>query len=210
MTTALSTLRTSVADAIGNSQTISTRQTDLALNYAHLLAALYFDPPEMRIETDVILSSSATSVSLSALTRPRVIDVIYNYTSSRRMHSLPWDRWYLLKPGGAGNALYYCHYNATLYTDPTPAANNTLNVFYKKYPAALSSAGDTLDFDYHDSWIVMTATKFVWAMQEENEAVDMITKVGDAIGIPLAMGTQLRHDFEEGIRGQYNVQGTKA
>ena len=208
MSSTLQQLRTAVTDALGNEGAKAVVWADRAVNYAQLLAALYFDPPELKVSSDLTLLVSGVSVSLSTLTRPRIIDLIYNQTTSRRMWPLSWERWYILAPTTAGDTLYYCRRNTTLYTAPPPTAESTLNVYYRKYPAPLADTDDTLDFDFHDSFIVSTALKFAWAFQEEMENADMMSKVGDATGVPLALGTKLRQDFEEGIREQYNISGT--
>ena len=210
MPSTLLTLRTAITDALGNESTKAITWADRSINYAQLLAALIFDPPELKITGDLTLSASGVGVVLTTLTRLRVIDTIYNATSSRRMWPISWEKWHILKPSGAGNALYYCRLGTTLHTAPIPVVNNALSCYYHKYPVALSAVGDTLDFDYYDSFITSTAIKFAWAFQEETENVDMLQRVGDSISIPLAIGTKLRKDLEEGIREQYNISGTKA
>uniref|UniRef100_A0A6M3KB56 Uncharacterized protein n=1 Tax=viral metagenome TaxID=1070528 RepID=A0A6M3KB56_9ZZZZ len=210
MPSTLLTLRTAVTDALGNTGTKAVTWADRALNYAQLLAALIFDPPELKVTDDLTLAISGSSVSLSTLTRLRAIETIYNSTSSKRMWPLSWDKWYILAPATVGDAIYYCRRSETLHTAPIPTVANTLRTHYYKYPAALTVTDDTLDFDNHDSFIVNAAIKLAWAFQEETENVDMMNKVGEAIGIPLAMGTKLRHDLEEGIREQYNISGAQA
>jgi len=126
------------------------------------------------------------------------------------MWPISLDRWDILKPGGSGSALYYCRVGSTLYVSPVPTTNNSLTCFYHKYPAQLTVNTDQLDFDHYDPFIVSTALKFAWAFQEEGESADVFAKIGESIGIPLAMGTALRKSLEEGLRGQYNVLGAKA
>jgi len=208
MASTLATLRTVITDAIGNSQTKATSWADRGLNYAQLLAALLFDPPELHTDTTLSLPSGGTSVSLATLTRLNDITKVYNTTNSNIMWSVPWERWYLITPTGTGTPKYYSRRGATMPICPTPTAITSLSVYYRQYPSTLSSATDTLSFDYHDPWIISTAMEFVWAFQEEKESVDMFKTIGDSIGVSLAIGTKLRASLEEGIRVQHNISGT--
>lgn len=209
MASSLSALRTAVTDAIGNSQPIALRQTDLAINYAQMIAALFFDPPELHTYTTISLGIGASSASLTGFARLNCIENVYNSTGVNKVWPIPWTRWQILTAVAAtGTPKYFSRQGNILHTYPTPIASTTLYVYYKQYPSLLSNAGDTLSFDNYDSFIVPTAIKLVWAFQEEPEAVDVLAKVGESIGIPLTMGTQLRRNLEEGISGKYDLSGT--
>jgi len=188
-----------VTDALGNDSSKATAWATRGINYAYLLTALLFLPTELQKSTSLTLTAAASTVDLSSLTSLRLIDSLYNATSSRKMFPLSWEKWHILKPTVAGNALFYSRRNVTLYTAPPPAVDNTLTCYYTDYPSLLAS-GDTLGIANHDPFIVSTALKFAWAFQEEKEVSDLFGIVEESLKLPFLTNAIMRKQFEEGAK----------
>lgn len=191
-----------VTDAMGDDSAKAVTWAGRGVNYAQLVAAILFQPPELQKSTSLTLAASGESVSLSALTALRVIDSIYNITASRGMHPIEWSRWDVVKPVGAGNATVYCRRGTTLYTAPIPTSSNFLTMYYTDYPSVLTS-GDTLSFSNLDPFIVSSAIKFAWAFQEEGESSTLFDKIEETLKLPFTLNAIQRKQLEEGVR---NVQ----
>ena len=204
-------LITVVTDALGRTDDKAVAWATRGINYAQVMAAIAFNPPELYVSGALTLNANGVSVSLSTLTDLRFITSMYNTTISSPMYELPEDKWYLLKPSGSGSARYYLRQNATLLLAPSPTVENILTCNYKRYPALLTNDSDVLSFSQHDAYITTTAIQLAWAYQEEGESSSLFQKISDAVGAISLADTKLRKDLEEGIkRVENSTTGDKA
>jgi len=186
MSSSLTTLRSVVTDALGRSDTLALSWADRGLNYGQLLAAKLYSPPELKTSGSLTVAASGVSVSLSALTTLYYFISIYNVTGSNDVWLSDFTRWSVI-PTGAGSVKYAARFGSTLYTKPTPTAENALTVYYIKFPTTLDDATDTIDFDHYDSFVTSFAIQYAFACQEEKESSDIFTSVlstinsGDAV-----------------------------
>ncbi len=177
MSTSLTVLRAVVTDALGRSDTVATSWADRGINYGQYLAAKLYSPVELRTSGTVTVAASGTSVSLSTLTTLYYLVSLYNLTNSSDIFMCDFSRFSFVIPTGAGSVKYATRFGSTLYTRPTPTVENSLTVYYVKYPTALDDATDTLDFDHYDSFITSFALQYAWACQEEKESSDIFTGI---------------------------------
>jgi hypothetical protein len=77
-------------------------------------------------------------------------------------------------------------------------------------PAKLTADNDKLEVLNHDSWIISMASSYAFTCMEEKESADAWATIGQGHGVPLAIGTQLRTEFEEALKHGYIVQRTRA
>lgn len=166
--------------------------TDAAINYAALLAALVFEPPELRTSGDLTVAGGSDSVSFGSLTNLLDILTVYNTTDNNPMWFIPHELWQVIVPSSIGSTKYYSVFGETIYVKDAPSVNKTLKVYYSTYPAKLVNSTDVLEFDYHDSYIVSTASAIVLAAFEEGESAGIWQKVAEAVGVPLMLGARAR------------------
>lgn len=188
----LTDLQTIVFKALGRSDTDTTTLTTAALNYAAVLAALTFEPPELTGNTTVQVTGASNYVSISSVTNLLDLRSVYNSTDSKNMWFIPWDLWYAFFPTTVGSTKYYSLFGQLIYVRDTPVVNKDLLIHYTKYPTTMVSASDELGFDHHDSYIVSVATGIVWAFYEESESAGTMGKMAEFVSQPLSLGARAR------------------
>jgi len=177
----------------GRADTDALLVTDAAINYAATLAALVFEPYELKAANSLVIPGSSSSVSFSSLTNLLDILAIYNQTDSNLMWFVPYELWEVIVPSSVGSTKYFSVFGGSVYVKDTPSGNKTLTVSYSKYPTKLVNATDSLEFTQHDSYIVSTASAIVFAAFEEAETAQMWQAVANAISVPLTLGARARH-----------------
>lgn len=183
------------------------------INAAQVLASLVFRPPELQKTTNIIIAEGEESTSLATLTRCFAIYKIFNITSNKGVHFIPYDRWHDILPSSVSTTAYIeyaTRWANTLYLWPAPTAANTLRFHYFTLPAKLTADNDKLEVLNHDSWIISMASSYAFTCMEEKESADAWATIGQGHGVPLAIGTQLRTEFEEALKHGYIVQRTRA
>ena len=166
------------------------------LNYAITLAALLFEPPELREQGNLIVSNGNAYVSVASLTDLLDIQTVYNSTGSNKMWYIPWESWYVILPAAIGSVKYFSIFGDRFYVKDTPSADTTFLVSYSTYPGKLVNSTDPVGFDYHDSYLVSVALGICWAFFEEGESAGVLQKVADAAAMPLALGAKARQVIE--------------
>ncbi len=194
---------------LGRSDTTGDSFIARGINFGCLLVALLFDPAELQTTGSLTIAGSGTLVSLSTLTRLRLIKYIYNETSNGQIFYIPPERFRFFAPTGAGNVRFYSIDGGTLYTRPTPAAANTLTAYYNQFPLVVSGASDVISLTNHDSLIEFYALAYAQGCLDETENATFWQKLGDTLLIPEQVMTQARKYLEGGPSG-YNPAGTKA
>ena len=198
-------LKTMITDALGRADANALTIAGRGVNFGQLMAAILYDPPELQTTGSLTVSASGTSVSLSTLTNLLSLIKIYNSTASKDVFIVPYDKFTIIVPTGAGNVLYAAKFGTTLYTRPTPTVSNTLTASYRKYPSPLVADGTSIDFDHYDEFITTVGLRYAWACFEEPESSDLFSKVGELIGVPLAIGTKIRNQLEGVLRDGYKI-----
>lgn len=196
MGTQLSTFQDRLETAMGQEGTVVDEHIRQGVNFAVALIALMFDPPELQTSGSLSISVGGTSVSLSTLTRPRLIKHVWNVTSAAQVFEVPFDKWLTLVQTGSGNVKFYSRDGMTLYTRPTPTAGNTLTAYYNQYPDYLLSAGDEVPYAQYDDLINSYAQAYAWACQEEKDASDLWNTLGDKLGAPALVMKEARRFME--------------
>jgi hypothetical protein len=211
MASQFSVLYTDVARSIGRYDSDGTIDTDgLAIskrgvNFGMLLAALLFDPTELKTIGNLTIGASTGSVVTTTLTLLRLINSIYNTTGSRTVHPIPEEKFNLILPTGLTYVEYYYRHGTTIYTN-SPVASNTLSVKYTKYPAELVNAEDVLEFSQHDSVIVAAATSYAFATLEETDSQAVWDKVLATFATPYSLNAKQLHEFKEAMKSSgYSV-----
>lgn len=180
----------------GRDDSVALAVINASLNYAATLAALIFEPPELREQSNLTVTGGSSYVSISSLTDLLDIQAIYNTTDSSKMWFVPWESWHVILPASVGSVKYFSIFGDRLYVKDTPSVNKTLEVSYSTYPAKLVNSADTLEFDYHDSYIVSVALGIAWAFFEEGESAATMKAVADVISLPLSLGARARQVIE--------------
>jgi len=163
-----------------------------AINYAVLVAALTFEPPELKTSGNLTVTGGNDSVSLNGLTRWLDVVKIWNTTDSMPMGFIPFELWDVIVPTVVGSTRYYSIFGDTLFVKDKPGVNKVLKLFHATYPAKLVNTGDTLEFDHHDSYIVSVATGLSWAAFEEGESAGVWQKIGELVSMPFMLGARAR------------------
>jgi len=180
----------------GRDDTTALSVINACLNYAITLAALIFEPPELREQSNLVVPSGDAYVSIASLTDLLDFITAYNSTDSNKMWYIPWESWYVILPTTIGSVKYFSIFGDRLYVKDTPSADTTLSVSYSTYPAKLTQLTDQVEFDYHDSYLVSVALGIAWAFFEEGDSAGVMQKVGDAVALPLTLGAKARQIIE--------------
>jgi len=197
MATALGDLQGLVVEGLGGRNDSTTLTViNACLNYAITLAALLFEPPELREQGDLVVSGGNAYVSVASLTDLLDIQTVYNSTVGSKMWYIPWESWYVILPATIGSVKYYSIFGDKFYVKDTPSANATLSVSYSTYPSKLVNLTDPVEFDHHDSYLVSVALGICWAFFEEGESAGVLQKVADVVSIPLSLGAKARQVIE--------------
>lgn len=196
MPSSLSSLQTLCVKGLGgNDSSEAITAINASINFATLLAALLFEPPELLISGNLTVLSDQNSVSTTTLTNLLTIKTVYNSSDGNKMWFVPWESWYILVPSSVGSIKYYSLLGQTLYVADTPTSSKLLAIGYSTYPSSLSGSSDTLSFDHHDSFIVSTAINLAWSFFEKGRTVD-IDKVISSITQPFSLGAKARQIIE--------------
>jgi len=180
----------------GRDDSVALAVINACLNYATTLAALIFEPPELREQGNLTVTGGNSSVSLSTLTKLLDLQTVWNTTDSLKMWFIPWESWYVILPSSVGKTKYFSIFGDSLYVKDTPSVNKTLLVSYTNYPTTLVNLTDVLEFEHHDSYIVTVALAICWAFFEEGESSGVLQKAADAIAMPLSLGAKARQVIE--------------
>jgi len=193
MSSSLQTLRNLIQVNIGNrDDTDAILVMNAAINYSALLAALVFDPPELKKSATSTLAIGQDSLGLTSLTNLLDVITLYNVTDSFTMWFFPFEQWHTIVPSTVGLTKYYTIYGETLYFRDVPTADKVLRMFHSNYPSALVNLGDTLSFDHHDSYIISLASAICFAAFEEAEGASMWKDIASAAGSSLMLGARAR------------------
>lgn len=196
MSSTLATFETLMQKGLGGrDDTVAMTVIDACINYAVTLAALFFEPPELSEKANLVVPSDDDYVSLGTLTNLLNVKTVYNTTDEHRMWFIPWESWDTIVPSNIGSIKYYSIFGGTLFVKDTPTANKLLSVGYLTYPSTLSGANDTIDFDYHDSFIVTTALAIAWAFFEKGTTTS-VEQALNAVVMPMSMGLKERQLIE--------------
>ena len=179
----------------GRDDTAAMAVIDACLNYAITLAALLFEPPELLEQSNLTITANNSNVSIGTLTDLLDVKAIYNNTDGNKMWFIPWESWYIVLPANVGAVKYFSIFGESLYVKDTPTVNKVLAVSYSTYPSKLSSAGDIVEFDYHDSFIVATALGIAWAFFEKGKSTTVEGAIS-MITLPLSLGAKARQIIE--------------
>lgn len=205
MTTSLGTFQTRLQSAIGGrGDTDADLWVTQGVNFGCTIVSLLFEPPELQQSAAVSVGASVSSVSLSSLTRLKVIKSIYNSTSAKPIWAIPIQRFNFVVPSESGHIRFYSRDGSTLYVSPAPAASNTLEVKYDQFPLVVSAIGDTISFDGYDSMVESYAMSYIHGCMEELEQGEFWRKLGDMLLLPEQTLFQARQYLEGGpLRGNY-------
>lgn len=169
------------------------------LNFACLLVALLYDPPELQTTGSLTISAGTSSVSLSTLTRLRLIKAIYNTTGSCVVWPMSFQHWFLHKPAGIGYAEYYTRDGNTLYVSKAMLfSSQVLTVYYNQFPIVVSGVADSISFETYDPLVESYALAYAMACLEETEQATFWNKLADVLNIPEAILLQVRQKIEGG------------
>lgn len=209
MPTLVSTFYSRLRDPLARNDTTGDAFILQGLNFASTLIALMFDPPELSTVGSLTVTTSASSVSLSTLTRLRTIKHIYNYTASKQIFYIPFSRWYFSIPSETGNVRFWSRDSDTLYVAPGPSASNTLYCYYNTFPAVLTSSGDSIAFDNYDPLVESYALVYALGCMEEIEVAGFWDKLASTLDVPTNILYQTRQLLEGGPRRGNDQSGTK-
>lgn len=193
-TKTLGDFRTLVYDNLARSDTVAIRSVDEAINAAAILAAVLFDPPELRTNVEVALAPGGTSQSLASasFTNPMAITSIYNVTDSEPLWFIPIELWDIIIPTSLTTLKFFSVEGLTIWFKAAPSVATTLKYRYRRYPTWLTNVGDMLDFYYHDEWITATASGLAMATFEEDAMATMWGSVSSTIGTYLLAAANTR------------------
>ena len=163
-----------------------------AINYASILAALVFEPPELKAISNLTVTGGSDNTSFSSLTQLLDILTVYNTTDSCVMWFVPYEQFEIIIPASVGKTKYYTVFGETIYVKDTPSVNKTLKLTYSNYPTTLVNPTDELEFEWHDPYIVGVASGICMAAFEEGESAQTWQGVVDAVGVPLMLGARAR------------------
>jgi hypothetical protein len=115
---------------------------------------------------------------------------IYNKTGDYKLDFIPYEFWDTIVPSALAELKYWTMFGNYLYFKVKPSSNKMLSISYSTYPLPLTDAADSLPFDYHDSYIISTATAIAWAIFEEQDPAAMWARIAAFVGDPAAMGAK--------------------
>ena len=185
MPTAVSTFLSRLQPAIGGrGDTDADTFIMQGLNFGCTMVALLFEPPELQANGALIATTSSTYVSLSTLTRLRVVKSVYNASSSKKMWHIPFNRYDFVVPSETGYCRFWSRNGSYLYVAPTPEADNSLTIHYDTFPALVTAVGDSIAFSNYDPLVENYALAYAQACLEEGESATMWKGLGDALLVP--------------------------
>ena len=157
-----------------------------AINYACYLACSLFRPGASLQVTTVDPSPSTYYVTAPG-TRVLRYEHLYNTYTGRIMLPMSFAQMKMLYiPYESGGSTYgpdyYHHYGTRLYYMPRPrTTGETIDVHYVQHPARIGSGND-LPYGKHEHFIIVAATQFMWATQEEVENAEMWGRLLQILG----------------------------
>ena len=198
MSTFLS-LYTAVTDSLGRDDTLAVTQAKRGINFGQILAALVFDPIELKTSGNLTISASGTSVIITTLTSIRLINSIYNTTGSKDVKFIPEDKFNLIVPSDLTYVEYFYRHGSYIYVNP-PTDANTLNVKYNKFPTELTNDSDVLEITNNDSFIIAAANSYAFASFEEAEASKLWDTALQTFTVPFTINAKKLTEFKEALK----------
>jgi len=194
MPSSLSTLETLVRKGLGGrDDSAADTVIGACINYAILLAAILFEPPELLIANNVTVSANSNNANISTYLADQLdVKGVWNNTGSFKMWYIPWEVWETIVPANVGAVKYFTTFGDKIYVKDTPSANTVLAVSRSTYPSDVSNGNDTIGFDHHDSFIVSTAITIARAFFEKAD----VGKAMDTITLPLTLSAKARQIIE--------------
>lgn len=165
-----------------------------AINQAILMGALLYDPPELQVKYDYTLPSAETTLSLASSPfngEVLVVRSIQDVDNLRRIWYIDPDRWDVVVPSLLTIRFFTLH-GTTVYFNTSLVTSLDLEVKATKHPAPLTDDTTDCQYNYHDDFILSTATNLVFAMMEEKETVEMWTGVQSGIAAVHNIGLSRR------------------
>ncbi len=176
----------------GRNDATAVEVIDAAINYGVLIAAMMFQPPELKREDTTVLSSGNNKFYLSLFTRLFDLISIYNNTAGSPLWFVPYEQFDIVVPSSGTNVKFYTVFGNTVYVKPTPTSTTSLKVAYVSYPDVLSEDDDEVEFDYYDPYIVAVASALAMAAFEEVDSATMWQKVSESLYGPFLLGQRAR------------------
>jgi len=203
--TALSVLKTRVLNSLVQSGTEVEEAAVRGINFGAFVVALTMDPRELYTSGAVTVTSGGASVALTTLTKLNIIKVIYNSTNNIPVLHIPFGKWFVILPPGAGDIRVCSQQGQTLHTAPVPEEDTTLDIYHTVFPTTLVNAGDVLSFEEYDEQVVAIATAYAWASLEETENTKLWTELSGLLNIPETLLLTLKGKYEGGDFSGNNV-----
>jgi len=188
--------RTLVLLGTGDDSSEMIAMANEAINQAIILGALMFDPPELQVKYDHTLPGSEDSFSLAAAPfngQILIIRHMWDADNGRRLWYVPFDRWDLIVPT-VDHIKFYTLHGMTVYLNTSIVPSLNLYVKATKYPTPFVDDVTDCEYDFHDEFIVSTATGLVFAKEEEKDTVDMWSKIQGAVAGALGVGAIRRRE----------------
>lgn len=164
------------------------------INQAIVMGALIFDPPELQVKYDYTLPSAEVSFSLTSSpfnSEVLVIRSIKDVDNLRRIWYINPDKWDVIVPTLTTVKFFTLH-GTTVYVNTSLVTSLDLEVKATKYPALFVDDTTDCQYDFHDDFIISTATNLLFAKMEEKETVEMWTGVQSSIAAVHSVGLSRR------------------
>ena len=190
----------------GRDDAIAIAVINASVNYAATMAALLFKPSELEKQGDLTITGGSNYITTSTLVNYLEAKLVYNTTDANKMWLIPWESWYIFLPTTVGKVKYFSIFGDRLYVKDTPVVNKILAISYLTYPTKLINASDTLEFNYHDSYIISVALAICWAFFEEGESAATMQKIAEAAGASLALSSTSRTELMKTLAEQQKVK----
>jgi hypothetical protein len=179
-----------------------------AVNTGIQLAALAYEPSELRIEGTLTTATDGQALDLSSvLTRFLRMERVYNATGKNNVFPLSFEELEMLWLPTTGCVQYYALFGNNFYYKPYPTSAETLNVSYLQYPASLEEDSD--EFPYTESlvdFVLTTGTAFAQASIDEKSTIQTWVELAGQLGLSQAAMTKTRKYLREEI-GSGELQG---
>lgn len=175
-------VQTDILKRIARTDDEATTIVQTALNHAIEIVSIAYDIPALHTTLTYSYTGSASYMSL--ITSDHILDIIKVYAGTVPLGFIPFDVLDSIVPSGDPTGKYWSRDGNRIYVRNTPTVSLTLSLHVRTYPAWITSTGDSIPFEGHDSELVAIGTMLAWAALEENESVDMWKGISSILNIP--------------------------
>jgi hypothetical protein len=174
-----------------------------AINYAIILAALTFKPPELKTLSSLSYTASSEYLDISSVNWVSI--ALLKLTSTgKNLGFIPYDKLDVIIPSTLTDTKYYSLFGDKLFLRAIPSSTTALTMSALTLPSTLTSATDSIPFTGYDNQIVNWASMLTLAAFEEGDSAGMWLKVAETIGQPLMLGAKER-DIIEGQQAYFDL-----